>query len=148
MKNILHYLAWFIILGNLFLIGLVIFWLLYPYRLPYIEQPIQINNPDKKVAINQTINMTLRVSKPVDIVAISQPNIICNDGNLVTLSNNSRTLPKGEYIIEVNSYILPSKVSVGVVCKFNFVNTYTLNPIRSQTVVWSSEQFTVIPAVK
>lgn len=144
-KIILHYLAWVIIIGNLLLLGLVGWWLWYPYQLPNVEQPIEINNPENKIAIGEVISMTLRVSKPVSLVSRSQPNITCEDGNLVTLSNSSKTLPVGEYVLKSDNYILPPKVNVGAVCKFNFVNTYQVNPIRTEIIIWSSELFTVSP---
>lgn len=144
-KRALHYLAWIAIIGNIFLILLTAFWLYYPYQLPYVEQPIEIENPNKEIRIGEPILMTIHVSKPNDIVPVSQHNITCNDGNLVTLTSSARNLPKGEYTINSSNYILPPKVLVGSECQFNFINVYQLNPIRTETVKWSSEQFKVLP---
>lgn len=144
MKRILHYLAWVAIVGNIFLILLTAFWQFYPYPLPYVQQPIEILNENHEIRIGEPIKMKLYVSKPEHLISKSNPNITCNDGNLVTLAPASKTLPEGEYIFEVESYILPPKVSVGSECQFNFVNTYQLNPIRTETIIWSSQQFKVL----
>lgn len=142
-KTILHYLAWVAIVGNIFLILLTGFWLYYPYKLPYVQQPIEILNENKEIRIGEPIKMKLYVSKQQELISSSRPNITCNDGNLVTLAPATKTLPKGEYSFETEAYTLPPKVSIGSMCKFNFVNTYDLNPIRSETVTWSSGEFKV-----
>ena len=142
-KKILHYLAWVAILGNLFLVVLAAFWLYYPYALPYVQQPIEIQNPNKEIAIGDPILMKINVSKPNDFTPVSQHNITCNDGNLVTLSSSAKNLPKGEYTINSSNYILPPKVRKGAECQFNFINVYQLNPLRTETAVWSSEVFLV-----
>lgn len=142
-KTILHYFAWVAIFGNIFLILLTGFWLYYPYQLPYVEQPIKIENPNKEIRIGEPILMTIHVSKPNDITPVSQHNITCNDGNLVTLAGGAVPIPTGSYTIHSSNYILPPKVAKGSICKFNFVNTYKLNPLRSETITYSSEEFLV-----
>jgi len=143
-KETLHVLAWIAIIGNICLILLIGFWKLWPYQLPYVQQPIEILNENKEIRIGQTIKMKLYVSKPKYIVSESYPTITCTDGNLVTLSPASLTLPAGEYIFESNTYVLPPKVATGSTCQFNFNNNYQMNPIRNEPVTWSSEQFKVL----
>lgn len=142
-KTILHYLAWVAIIGNLILLGLVAFWLIYPYKLPYIEQPIEILNPNKEIAIGEKIVMRINVSKQNDMTPTTAHNLTCEDGNLVTLSSSPKTLQKGQYTIISDRYTLPAKVNKGAICKFNFINNYQLNPLRNETVIWSSENFKV-----
>lgn len=143
-KKTLHVLAWVIIFGNIFLIGMVAWWLIHPYGLPQITQPMPIENENKTIAIGEPIKMTLRVDKPREMTpAISQRNLTCNDGNLVTLAGGIIPIPIGNYTIHSSNYILPPKVAKGSICKFNFVNTYKLNPLRSETITYSSEEFKV-----
>lgn len=143
-KKFLHYFAWVAIIGNLLLIGLVAFWLIYPYQVPEIKQPIPIMNSDKEIAVGDNIRMKLAVDKHNDMTpSVVAHNITCTDGNLVTMAAKARTLPKGSYTIDTNNYILPPKVAKGATCQFNYVNTYKLNPIKSVTTTYSSEQFKV-----
>ena len=146
MKKLLHCIGWVIIVGNLLLIGMVAWWLLHPYGLPQIAQPMPIENPNNEIAIGEPIMMTLKVEKPRDMTpTVSQRNLTCNDGNLVTLAGGTSTIPTGSYTIHSSNYVLPPKVAKGSVCKFNFVNTYKLNPLRSETITYSSEEFLVKP---
>ena len=143
-KKILHVLAWVVIIGDILLVGMVAFWLVYPYNLPTVKEPIPIENENHVIAIGEPIKMTLIINKPQDMTpTIVAHNITCNDGNLVTLSSTGKTMPKGSYTIHSSSYVLPPKVAKGATCKFNFINTYKLNPLRSETVTWSSEEFVV-----
>lgn len=143
-RKTLHCLAWVAIIGNILLIGMVAWWLLHPYGLPQITQPMPIENENNEIAIGEPIRMTLKVDKPREMTPyISQRNLTCNDGNLVTLAGSANTIPTGSYTIHSSNYILPPKVAKGSICKFNFVNTYKLNPLRSETITYSSEEFLV-----
>ncbi len=140
----MHFLGWFIIFGNLFLIGIVAWWLIHPYTLPDVKEPIPIENENKVVAIGEPIKMKLQVNKPREMAPTTiSRNITCNDGNLVTMTAVTQDLPTGVYIKHSENFVLPPKVAKGSTCKFNFQNTYKLNPLRSETVIWSSEDFKV-----
>lgn len=144
MRKLLHCLAWVFIFGNLFLIGMVAWWLIHPYNLPSITEPIPIENENKIVAVGEPIKMKLQITKTSDMTpSIVQHDITCNDGNLVTMASSSKTLQKGTYTIHSSGFILPPKVVKGSTCQFNFINTYKLNPLRSETIIYSSEQFKV-----
>ena len=144
MRKLTHFIGYVIIAGNLALIGLVAWWLIHPYNLPTVNEPIPIENPDNVIAIGDPILMTLKINKTRDMTAsTSINNITCNDGNLVTMATTSKYIPVGAYTVNSSSYVLPPKVARGAVCTFNFINTYKLNPLRSQTITWSSEEFTV-----
>lgn len=123
---------------------MVAWWLLHPYGLPQITQPMPIENENKTIAIGEPIKMKMEISKPRDMTpSVSQRNLTCNDGNLVTLAGGTTQIPTGSYTIHSSNYTLPPKVAKGSICKFNFVNTYKLNPLRSETITYSSEDFKV-----
>lgn len=144
MKKILHILGWVVIFGNLALIGLVAWWLLHPYGLPQITQPMPIENENNEIAIGEPIRMKLEINKPRDMQpTVVQRNLTCNDGNLVTMAGSPVPTPVGNYTIHSENFILPPKVAKGSTCRFNFVNTYKLNPLRSETETYSSEYFLV-----
>jgi hypothetical protein len=142
-KGILHYLAWVAILGNLFLIGLVAFWQLYPYRLPYVQQPIEILNENNEIKVGETIKMKINLVKERNVEVIVRPNVTCSDGVITPLISKSDTLPVGAHIRLSNDYQMPP-APVGAECKFNFEVVYQVNPIRAEPITWSSEEFKVV----
>lgn len=147
-RKILHVFGWVAIIGNLVLIGLTAFWLLYPYQTNFVKQPIEILNDGygpNKIKIGDNIVMKLEVNKASNYHPYSQRFINCTDGNLVTMTKSTVQAPAGKYVQIVDSMVLPPKVAVGATCKVQFVNTYKLNPIREKTVTWESEYFNVLP---
>lgn len=113
------------------------------YELPTITQPVKILNENKEVAVGETILMELEVYKPQDLRADGSVNITCDDGNLVTIQSKVQAQPIGEYTIIDDRYQLPNKVSVGATCQFNGILDFEVNPYITETLVYSSEQFTV-----
>lgn len=144
MKKLVHVLAWLAIIGNLCLIALIAFWLLFPYKTTYVNQPIEILNANHEIRIGDPIKVKLEVNKPNGLAPESQRFIVCEDGNLVTIAKSSMTLPRGSYIIISDKADLPPKVAIGATCKLQITNTYRLNPIRNETDTWLSENFKVI----
>lgn len=142
-KTILHYFAWVAILGNIFLIILTAFWLYYPYQLPYVEQPIEILNENNEIAVGETIKMKINIVKEREAEVIVRPNITCNDGVITPLVSKDITLPLGAHIRFSNDYQMPP-APVGSKCMFNFEVTYEVNPIRTENITWSSEEFKVV----
>jgi hypothetical protein len=111
----------------------IIVWLLYPYQVVQIKEPIRILNPNKEVAIGEPIIQELRINKPNDIPPANPTRVLlCEDGNLVTLAPlpGALNLPSGSYTLVNDRYTLPPKVSPGDRCIFVWTQTYEVNPIR------------------
>jgi hypothetical protein len=143
MRKFIHILASLIILGNLFIIGLIAFWLIYDYKVPDMKEPIEILNANNEIAAGDVISMKLEVIKSKSYKPNSTNFIKCNDGNLVTMNSTTKNIPSGSYVIESNTYILPPKVARGATCQFVFKNEYKVNPIRTITKEWVSEEFLI-----
>ena len=142
-KTVLHYLAWVAIIGNIVLIIVTAFWSFYPYPLPYVEQPIEILNKGKAIAVGETIEMDIRIVKLQEAKAIVRPNITCEDGSIIPMVSKDVTLPVGEFIVKNTNYSLPL-IREGSVCQVNFDVDYQVNPIRTEHFVWESQQFRVV----
>jgi len=126
-----------------------LWWTFQPVALPAVVEPIRILNEGREVAIGEAIVMRLEVSKPPGARTLQSTRFIsCESGNLITLTASVKDLPAGRYTVVSDSVILPAKVAPGDECRFTFRNTYAVNPIRDETVEWSSEEFKVLPAVK
>jgi hypothetical protein len=137
-------LRWVAFLPATILLVLAAYWSLYPYQVSDVEVPIEIVNTNKTIALGDKIVMRLRVSKPNDYKPNGTVYITCDDGSLVTLSTLVNNLPVGNYEFINDSYILPPKVAKGATCRFNFRNSYRVNPIRTITKQWYSEDFIVM----
>jgi len=123
----------------------IILWLIMPYRVATIQQPINILNENNEIRIGEAIVQELKISKPNNEPPIDVSRLLlCEDGNLVTLAPvTASNLPIGTYTVINDTYILPPKVAVGTRCTFVFRQAYKVNPIRAVPVEWRSEYFTV-----
>lgn len=139
--------SWVAIASIVGLSALTVFWLLYPYPVSTIEQPIRILNKNNEVAIGSPIVQELKIHKPNNLPPSDASRVlVCEDGNLITLASlpNTLNLPTGEYTLINDRYVLPPKVSVGARCVFVWRQSYQVNPIRKIHVEWKSEPFVVI----
>lgn len=139
--------SWIAISFITFVSATMIFWLLYPYPVSTIEEPIRILNKNNEVAVGEPIIQELKITKPNNIAPADPTRvIICDDGNLVTMAGvpSALNLPIGSYTFVNDKYILPPKVAVGAKCSFVWTQTYQVNPIRKIAVEWTSEQFKIV----
>ena len=121
-----------------------VYWLNEPVTLPDVREPIPVLNQDKTIAIGEPIRLLVTVDKPMDVEAErASRSIVCESGNLVTLTPSTRDLPTGQFTIVFDDVDLPPKVEPGDVCQFRFNLDYRINPIRIDERVWFSEEFTV-----
>lgn len=139
--------SWCVIIFMATVSSIMIFFLLYPYPVATIEEPIRILNKNNEIAIGEPIIQELKITKPNNIPPTDPTRVlICSDGNLVTLSAvpNTLNLPTGSYTFINDKYILPPKVVVGSECHFVWTQAYQVNWIRKIPVEWVSEQFKVV----
>ena len=133
--------------GWLVLFAGFLWWTFQPVQLTSVAQPVEILNEGNEIRIGEPIVLRLAVDKPDGIRAVAADRFLeCDSGNLVSLTSSTKDLPPGSYVIINDKTVLPAKVSPGDVCVFVFRNTYSVNPIRTETVEWRSEPFTVLPA--
>ena len=140
---------WWAVIGAGVVVGgwllLNVWWLNQPVSLPSIDEPIPILNDNREIAIGEPIRMLLRVDKPQDIEAErTSRSIICESGNLVTLTESTQDVPAGSFTAVADNVNLPNKVDVGDTCQFRYNVDYRINPIRTDEVEWLSEPFTVV----
>lgn len=146
-NKIFTVLSWIIIAFITFVSSLIIFWFLYPYPVSSIKEPIRILNKNNEVTVGEPIIQELKITKPNNIAPADPTRVlVCDDGNLVTLSAIPSTLnlPIGSYTFVNDRYILPPKVATGAKCAFVWTQSYQVNPIRKIAVEWTSEQFKVV----
>jgi hypothetical protein len=129
------------------ILGVVYFFylVLYPFKTVDLKEPIQVLNANKEVARGGDLILEIEYVKYDSFPVTSNKNIICEDGNLVTMASNSTNLPKGEQKFVV-TFTVPQKTSIGN-CYLQYVNVYEVNPIRNITKVWTTETFKVVNEV-
>ena len=90
--------------------------------------------------------LLLKIDKQSDFTPVVSRNIFCEDGttHLVQSTFTGGTArPTGQFEASV-SYEVPVTVQDGSTCTFEFQNDYQVNPLRTITKKWQSEQFKVI----
>ena len=132
--------------GWILLLGIWAFWMLQPAGLPTVTEPIQVLNEGNRVAIGQPLVLELVVDKPQPRTPIASSRVLeCESGNLLTLTSTPTPLPVGSYTVISDNLIIPPKVTPGDHCAASFIVTFQINPLRDETVKWSSEPFMVLP---
>ena len=133
------------ILGWVAIFAIYLAWTLWPVNLPTVDQPIPILNQNRTVAVGEPIIMELQVNKPDPVnVRAADRLIICDSGNLITLTPDAVDLPTGDFVVESSSVILPDKIIDGDRCTFLYRITYYINPVRSETAEYESETFITV----
>lgn len=129
-------------------VGVVAFWLIYPYKTADIVEPIPILNTNHEIKPNEAIIMEVEITKYHLYPGVTANSILCNNGRIYTIApivpKGKTILPVGTYKRIQNSYSLPGDAEPGAICHFEFQNTYEVNPIRSIIKTWVSEDFKVI----
>lgn len=119
-------------------IAYLLFW---PAPLPIIyNEPFPLDKTE--VARGEEISYLIHLNKRSDYTAELNRNIICEDGNLVTLAPSNSNVPQGEHKIWI-TLTIPNKTSLGV-CHFELNNTYHINPLREIQVSFKSKDFFVV----
>lgn len=130
-----------LLLTNLAILGVLAYLLLWPVQLPIVyNEPFPVF-PDV-VRKGESIYYTMDVNKRESFVADVHKNIICNDGNLVTLAPVATNIPVGRRTI-TPEVTIPYKSSLGV-CHIEIENTYYINPLRTETQAMRTQDFTII----
>lgn len=134
-----------IVVGMVAFLAWLLFMLVRPENLPSVAEPIPVLNPDRVVAVGEPIVLELSVVKDSDTdVVSSSRSLLCDSGNLITLTSVPRDLPTGRYTLVSDSAVLPDKIVDGDTCVLLFHVDYRLNPVRIVGKEWTSVPFTVV----
>lgn len=142
MKKLPYYFSMGIIITAI--IGLVYFFylILYPFKTVDLVQPIKVLNENHEVQRGGDLILEIDYVKYGNYTVDSSKNIICDDGNLVTMANNTTNLPAGQQKFVV-AFTIPQKISLAN-CYLQYTNVYKVNPLRNITKVWATETFRVV----
>jgi hypothetical protein len=126
---------------NLLLFVAVAYLLYWPAPLPIVyNEPFPLDKTEVKRG--EEISYFVHLDKRTQYAATLNRNIICDDGNLVTLASQESNAPVGEQQIWV-SITVPMKTSLGT-CHLEMNNAYHINPLRTEYVSLETQDFTVI----
>ena len=119
-----------------------IFWLLFaPVNLAEIHNiPFPVF-PDE-VKRGDVLSYEIEFTKYENIEVNTNKNIVCADGNLVTLAPQQTNAPLG-YHKAIGSITIPEKVSDGE-CWIEFNTEYIINPIRTEKRHFRTQSFNII----
>jgi len=131
-----------ILLAN-FIAVYFLFLSFYPFKTLEVYEPVKVVG-SKIVRRGESMDFELTYEKYVNAEVERTRVIICDDGNLVTLSSEAILLPIGSHTLNTNHFIIPAKISNGQ-CHVQWSSAYHINPLRTIIVTYSSENFTVVP---
>ena len=116
-------------------------WLLFsPAPLPIIyNEPFPLDKTEVKRG--EEISYYIELNKTDDYDAVLNRNIICDDGNLVTMAPGSSQVPTGEQKVWV-TVTVPMKTSLGT-CHLELNNVYKINSLRHETLNLRTQDFIV-----
>ena len=130
-----------IMIINTLIVAYVIFLVFAP-----VQTPIYHNAPfptDKQVVQRgEQISYFVEMTKRAEYEATLNRNIVCNDGNLVTMAPGSSALPIGNHAVWV-TVTVPEKTSIGT-CHLEMYNVFTVNPLRTETMEVRTQDFKVV----
>jgi len=123
-------------------------WLVFPYKVAEVTQPIQIMNPDDTINVGDRIRVSITYKKYKAIAAKNFPVIECLSGNLVQMAPYDSNLPVGTGTFENDDFELSPKFTSGDKCQLILTQDYKVNPIRTVSIVSHSEFFTVTDTLR
>jgi hypothetical protein len=137
----LNYFTTLFMATNIAILGVVGYMLFWPAPLPIIyNEPFPLDKYE--VERGGQISYLIHLNKRADYNAHLNRNIICDDGNLVTLAPQHSRISKGEHEVWV-TVTVPEKTSLGT-CHLEMNNSYEINPIRTEYMTLISQDFEVI----
>lgn len=137
------------IFGWGFLIVIWMWWTLQPTVLPRVTEPMPVLNENNEVGVGDTLLVQLSITKLKEQTPIDSSRYIsCASGNLITLTAAPTKLPVGSYEVISDDVIIPERLSVGDTCTFEITIVYEINPIRTESVTFKSELFTIVDGEK
>lgn len=129
---------------NVLALGSIVYMLVAPAPLPVVyNEPFPLDKHE--VERGGQISYLIHLNKRADYRATLNRNIICDDGNLVTLAPQESRISRGEHKIWV-TITVPMKTSLGT-CHIEMNNAYHINPIRTEYVDMRSQDFIVTSEV-
>ena len=134
--------SWLVLASAMALIVWFSYLLLEPFDEPLVTEPFPVLNENKEVQRGGVLYYQIEFTKYQDVPVTSHKNIICADGNLVTLATTNTDAPVGVHKV-VGEITIPEKTSLGE-CYVQFKTTYHINQFKEEQRERTTEVFNVI----
>lgn len=142
MNKFLYYYSMMVITIAFLVVGYVAWLFIEPFNEPLVVEPYPILNENNEVARGKYVFYVIEFTKYEDMPVETNRNIICADGNLVTLAPIQTDAPVG-YHKTVGEIAIPQKTSLGE-CFIQFKSTYHINKLRTEQRERRTDPFYVI----
>ena len=139
MNKFFYYISYITILSALFLIGLVLFWMVYPYRILEF-QDAKFPVLSKKVVQGGSLNYYAAYCKYANIPSLLTRSF--TNGILYTMPSMTTNNPTGCHKV-MAIVAIPKELPVGTY-QMKLLYEYDPNPIRHITIEMYTEKFEVI----
>lgn len=131
-----------LLVANVITLLTAAYFLFYPAQLPIIyNEPFPVS--PQEVKKGEVLTYEMHVNKRKQYTVDIHKNIVCEDGNLVTLASNKTNIPLGKQTIRLE-VIIPIKASFST-CYIEINSVYQVNPLRSETQTMRTQTFKIIP---
>lgn len=130
------------LIANVAILVVAAFLLFAPAQLPIVYNepfPVYPQVVKKGEVLTYTMDVNKRKRYTVDI----HKNIVCEDGNLVTLASTKTNVPLGRQVIKPE-VIIPQKASFST-CYIEINSVYEVNPLRIETQSMRTQSFRIVP---
>ena len=139
---IFRFFAWGSLIGTTILIGLVAYWLLWPYTpITFCSDPLPIIN--KVVSQGEPLQIRYHFKRYTTVKAVMTSHLICNGTYIAFEPITGRIMDKGEHDYVSSTMVIPHHAPVGM-CKIKCNFEYEINPLRTINVVVYTEPFEII----
>lgn len=129
------------LLFNFIIVGVLGYMLFWPVKFPIIyNEPFPVS--PSVVTRGEDITYTIEFEKFKEHRVDVFQNIICEDGNLVTLAPAKSSFPLGRHTIDV-TITVPQKASVST-CYIELKSNYEINAIRIEHKTMRTQSFQII----
>lgn len=152
----------YFILGSIISFIMVFFTILGMYVLWQLYKPIQIITIDNPVRVvsneliafdggvypvvykNEEFVISFNYEKFLSLPEHTYRTILCEDGNLVTLTDIHKNLVLGkQHVARYGGLVIPQKTSTNTLCYVRYLMNYQVNPFRTIIVPTQTELFYV-----
>ncbi len=125
------------------LITLMLVWLLKPYDVVTLAQPIEVMNENKTIRPGERLLLKIDYSKNLAISGRVAQSILCDSGNIFVLDSFSNNIPVGKKVFISDRVRISSNIDNDV-CYYQQVVEYKVHPIRTVSYTFVSEKFSIV----
>ena len=134
-------LAFIVLVAIALTLGVILFWLLYPYKVSEVKSPAEVITKTLKPGEYLQYRFQAEVFNPHDVDSVNRK--LSNGSSYIMESTHPPRPKAGKVDVVVSSNKIPSNICPGEY-KMVFEAEHRVNPIRTVSVEWETEKFQIV----